>query len=59
MPSVKVGDKVLHKTYGSGKVLETETIIARVLWDNPSLSQWEDEDPAESFWTDMCDLKII
>lgn len=59
MPNVRVGDKVLHKTYGSGRVLETETIIARVLWDNPSLSQWEDEDPVESFWTDMCDLKVI
>ena len=59
MPSVKVGDKVLHKTYGSGKVLEAETIIVRVLWDNPSLSQWDDEDPVESFWTDICDLEVV
>ena len=59
MPDMTIGDKVLHKVYGLGEVLEVETIIAKIRWEDPTLSQWKSEDPVEVFWTDMCDLKVI
>lgn len=51
---MKLGDKVFHLYgYGTGMVLELKGSIIRILWDDPELSQWEDEPPRETFWTEL------
>ena len=57
---MKLGDKIFHLYgYGTGMALEVEGSIVRVLWDDPSLSEWPDEPPRETFWTDLEDVVIV
>jgi hypothetical protein len=56
------GTRVSHHAYGSGTILDIEEIksgrkIVQVMWDDPSLSQWLEEELRESFWTDFEDLE--
>ena len=60
--SFKLGDKIFHLYgYGCGMVLEVDVgcEIVRVLWDDPSLSQWEDELPRETFWTNLDQIILL
>ena len=57
---MKLGDKVFHLYgYGTGMALEVEGSIIRILWDDPELSQWEDELFRETFWTDLEDVVLL
>ena len=56
------GNRVTHHAYGNGTILDIEEIksgrkIVQVLWGDPSLSQWLEEELRESFWTDFEDLE--
>ena len=59
--SLSLGDIIFHLYgYGLGMVLDyDDRDHVRVLWDDPSLSQWEDEPPRETFWTDAADVVIV
>ncbi len=57
---MKLGDRIFHLYgYGLGMVLETDGDIVRVLWEDPTLSQWEDEPPRETFWTDIDHVVVV